>query len=291
MYGGGSWTTAAAAAGAALGAIGTDNTWTDDAIYNTTADNNIFWNETWGRAEFGVFRTLAEQMYDADNNDTRVAYKKCGDWNDTSGVLGGGTVDPRTLTKSQLDVLISEGVTPTGDCSGEGSGAHQGADGEHAHYKQMVYSERGSNIPRASWDEMILIQAEAELVQNGATAAFVGFINQIRNKYGLSTYDAAAVAAAGVGTLDYPHDLTSNEAIDILDRERYASLWMQGRRLFDQERWGHPYLDGGDNAYGPGLGNWVVGGSSFAPRAACMPIARSECLLNDNISNDPAVCG
>jgi hypothetical protein len=285
VYGSGSWATASNAAAAALAAIGADDTWSDDAIYNTTADNNLFWNETWGRAEFGVFRTLAEQMHNADTLDTRVAYKKCGEWNGTVAA------DPRTMTKAQLDALIVAGVTPTGDCTGEGSGAHQGADGEHAHYKQMVYPERGSNIPRASWDEMILIQAEAELVQNGASAAFVSLINQIRKKYELSEYDAAAVAAAGVGTLDYPHDLTSNEAIDILDRERYASLWMQGRRLYDQERWGHPYLNGGDNAYGPGLGNWVVGGSSFAPRASCMPIARSECLLNENISNDPAVCG
>ena len=83
----------------------------------------------------------------------------------------------------------------------------------------------------------------------------------------------------------------SNEAIDILDRERYASLWLQGRRLHDMDRWNHPFLNGGDNAYGPGLGNWVIGGSSFAPRAACMPIARSECLLNENISGNAEVCG
>ena len=295
-YGGGSWTAARDQAAAAEAML-PDNTWTNDAIYNTTADNNIFWNETWGRAEYGMFRTLAQQMFEADA-DPRVAFKKCGEWNDTSGQLGtkdtdgllNGDVDPRTLTKSELDVLIAEGVTSTGACAGEGSGAHQGADGEHAHYKQTLYDERGSNMPRASWDEMVLIQAEAEL-QLGNIPGFVGHINRLRAKYSLPTYVEADVVAAGVGTLDYPHDLTSNEAIDILDRERYASLFMQGRRLFDQERWDHPYLDGGDNAIAPGLGNWVVGGSSFSPRASCMPIARSECLLNENITNDPAVCG
>ena len=278
-FGGGSYGAADAAAVTAIGA-GADVDWADYAIYNTTADNNLFWNETWGRAEYGVFRTLAQQMFEQDA-DPRVEFKKCGEWK--TPVAG----DPRELTKTELDALTAAGVDPTGDCAGEGSGAHQGADGEHAHYKQMVYTERGSDIPRASGEEMLLIRAEAAM-EAGDFGTMMGFINQVRVARGLAAY---AFTPTVLGTLEYPHDLTSQEAIDVLDRERYASLWMQGRRLYDMDRWDHPYLDGGDNSLGAGLGNWVVGGSSFAPRASCMPIARSECLLNENISNDAAVCG
>lgn len=292
-FGGGSFATAGTAAATAI-TNGAAIDWTDNAIYNTTADNNLFWNETWGRAEFGVFRTLAQQMYEQDA-DPRVEFKKCGEWLDPTGLLGtkdadgiiNGDVDPRTLTKSELDVLIAGAVEPTGDCAGEGSGAQQGADGEHAHYKQMVYDDRGSDMPRASGEEMLLIRAEDAMIR-GAFGEMMGYINQIRTARGVPTYTFTPTT---VGTLDYPHDLTSQEAIDVLDRERYASLWMQGRRLYDMDRWDHPYLDGGDNALGPGLGNWVVGGSSFAPRASCMPIARSECLLNENISSNADVCG
>ncbi len=281
-FGGGSWGAADAAAQAAIN-NGAVLGWTDYAIYHQQADINLFWTETWGRAEYGVFRTLAQQMWEqpiAGDPDPRVEFKKCGEWNDPT------PADPRTMTKSNLDALIVGGVTPTGDCDGEGSGAHQGADGEHAHYKQMVYTERGSDIPRASGYEMRLIQAEAAMMNNDF-AGMMGHINAIRTDLGIATYTTTPTA---LGTLDYPHDLSSNEAIDVLDRERYATLWMQGRRLFDMDRWDHPFLEGGDNSLGPGLGNWVVGGSSFSPRRSCMPIPKTECLLNENLTDDATTC-
>jgi hypothetical protein len=274
-FGGGSWATADAAAQAAI-AGGADEDWFDYALYNASADVNIIWSETWGRAEYGVFRTLAQAMYEQDA-DPRVPFKKCGEWDDPTNILGGGTVDPRTLDGPTLFTLVEGGVTPTGDCTGEGSGAHQGADGNYAHYKQMIYQERGGDIPRASGEEMLLIRAEAAM-NAGDFTAMMGFINTIRDNRGLDEYTFTPTV---VGTLDYPHDLTSQEAIDVLDRERYASLWLQGRRLYDMDRWDHPFLAGGAAA-----GNWVVGGTSFAPRRRCMPIPKTECLLNENIAGE-----
>ena len=150
----------------------------------------------------------------------------------------------------------------------------------------MLYPERGSDIMRASGYEMRLIQAEAAMMA-GQYGEMMGHINAIREHLEINEY---ATVPTETGTLDYPHDLSSTEAIDILDRERYATLWMQGRRLFDMDRWDHPFLDGGDETLGPGLGNWVVGGSSFAPRRSCMPIPKTECLLNENITDDSTVC-
>jgi hypothetical protein len=291
-FGGGSWAAADAAAAEAI-LEGADLDWVDYAIYHAQADVNLFWTETWNRAEYGMFRTLGQQIYET-YGDPRLEFKKCGEWKDPDGLLGAkdsdglltGEVDPRTLTRSQLDALIDAGVDKTDLCDGEGSAAHQGADGAHAHYKQMVYDERGSDIPRASGQEMLLIRAEAAMM-DGDFDAMIGYINDIREHLEIEEYTTIPTT---LGTLDYPHDMSSNEAIDILDRERYAALFMQGRRLFDQDRWDHPFLEGGDNSIAPGLGNWVVGGSSFTPRASCMPIPKTECLLNPELEGDATTC-
>jgi hypothetical protein len=163
-------------------------------------------------------------------------------------------------------------VTSTGNCSGQGSGAHQGADGDHAHYRQDKYTERGSDIIRASGLEMRLIQAEAAMMA-GDFAAFATAINKIRTHHGM----AAIVAPTEVGSLVFPMDITNTtSAAQVLDRERYATLWLEGRRLFDLDRWSHPFLNG----------NWIVGGAAEAKRLSCMPIPKIECQLNPNLEDD-----
>ena len=76
-------------------------------------------------------------------------------------------------------------------------------------------------------------------------------------------------------------DANAATALAILDRERYANTWMQGKRLFDLERWNHPFLtsDG-----------WITGATSVEQRVACWPMPRNECQLNPNLQGDPA-CG
>ena len=107
---------------------------------------------------------------------------------------------------------------------------------------------------------MLLIRAEVAM-QNGDYVGMVTFLNEVRAAKGLS---ALTNIPTQLGTLEYPHNVFSQDAVDILERERYASLWLESRRLFDMERWDHPFLQGGG-------GNWVVGGEAFSPRASCIP--------------------
>lgn len=276
--GAGSWAAADAAAATAISTIN-DIGYSDDAIYAQGANTNLFWVETWGRAEVGVYRTLAQAMRDqsvADGDpDPRVDYTVCGEWNDLA------TPYPDN---------IPNGVTKTGNCDGDGSGAHQGADGDHAHYRQNVYDDRGSDVPRASIAEMYMIRAEAALQGTPDFGAFIGFINEVRAYHGMDALAAPTELGmlnnsdgdwtTGYTTADLT-DANAATALAILDRERYANTWMQGKRLFDLERWNHPFLtsDG-----------WITGATSVEQRVACWPMPRNECQLNPNLQGDPA-CG
>jgi len=273
VEGTGSWAAAATAAQAALNEPGMTDDFTDDAIYAQGANENLLWVETWGRAEVGVYRTLAQRMYDADNNDDRVGYTVCGEWDDLA---------------SAYPDNIPGGVTKTGNCDGDGSGAHQGADGDHAHYRQDRYDDRGSDIPRASAVEMYMILAEAALQGTPDFNEFITNINAARAVWGL----AALAAPTQLGTVVTPagndwgvgyqaSDFDDTSALNILDRERYANLWMQGKRLYDLERWNHPFLT---------TQGWITGSTSVASRVACYPMPRNECQLNPNLQGDP-LCG
>lgn len=219
-----------------------------NAIYHQTANSNQVWNESWGRAEVGVWATPAQRVFDGD---PRAPYTICGEWNDPT--------DPQ------------QGVTPTGVCTGQGSGAHQGADGLTAHYRQDKYNEQGSDVPVVTGTEMRLIEAEAALL-GGDLATFTSKVNEVRAFYGAEPIEQPASA----GALDWPN--AQDDAWSILDRERYLTLWMEGRRLFDLDRWQHPFLQGG-TLIGPGA----------EPRVSCMPVPEIECTLNPEIQNS-SVC-
>lgn len=255
--GAGSWADAAAAANSFFSNGGTMD-WADYAIYHAQANSNSLWQETHGRAEVGVWSTHAQTLF--DNGDPRTPYTVCGAWDDPDPV----NPDP------------AAGVTAQG-CS-SGSGAHQGADGLTAHYRQDKYPERGSDIPRATGEEMRLIIAE-ERLRAGDMAGFIAAVNLVRAEHSL----APRAEPASAGTLDFPYEFPAVDGFSILDEERYASLWVTGKRLFDLDRWDHPFLDGGFLA-----GN-VPGASAIARRVSCMPVPRNECELNPNLAGD-AVC-
>ena len=269
----GDWGSAVAAAGN----VATD--YVIEAIYHQAANSNQVYNETWGRAEVGVWATPIARQYNKASDvvnykstgDPRVPYTVCGSWNDTN---------------RPPDVTL--GVTPTGTCTGQGSGATQGAGGLTAHHRQDKYTERGSDVPTITGTEMRLIEAE-NAVRSGDQATFITKINLVRNHYGsgdLSAADLVAVAN-GAGALNWDNcstwaaDCDVNEINDmwsILDRERYMTLWLEGRRFWDLYRWDHPFLNGG-TLIGPGEPR----------RASCMPIPEIECTLNENIANH-SVC-
>jgi len=166
--------------------------------------------------------------------------------------------------------------TPFIDCTQPGAdcGHAQGADGSTPHYQQMKYPEYGAEIPVVKGTEMRLIEAEAQLVQASNVPNAIASINEVRTFWGLAEIDSVG--------------MTLQDAWITLDHERHLTLWLEGRRFFDMQRWEAAGLD-----YLPAV-MFIHGGTLVYPgedpRAICIPISESECLTNLNVRDDPTAC-
>jgi hypothetical protein len=83
----------------------------------------------------------------------------------------------------------------------------------------------------------------------------VSVLNQARDVYGIGPVTTPANTA---------------DAWELLRYERGATLWLEGRRLWDLRRW---EADGG-----------VIADPFAAGRDLCFPISREEKRVNSNIS-------
>ena len=136
-----------------------------------------------------------------------------------------------------------------------------GADGETDHYMQQKYEDRGANIPLVKGTEMRLLEAENALM-GGDLATFNAKVNEVRAFHGLGAVTATSVGSITGGASGGPN-FTSMSGWDILDRERWLTNWLEGRRLWDLDRWDHPHLDGGG----------IVYEATVSRRASCFPIS------------------
>lgn len=141
-----------------------------------------------------------------------------------------------------------------------------GADGVTTHFRQEKYQSVSANVPVVKGTEMRLIEAEAAL-RSGNVEEAVSHMNEARAFYGLEPMDADTISSSSTSFS------ADDQAWSILDRERHLTLWLEGKRLFDLHRWGHPFLQGGQVAHG-----------GIANRASCVPIADSERQTNPNVS-------
>lgn len=133
----------------------------------------------------------------------------------------------------------------------------------------VKYPDRGADDEMVTGTEMRLIEAEEALVQRQDFTTFYNKIDEARAFHGAPPAERINV----MGAMEWPN--AEDDAMSILDRERYLDLWMEGRRLFDLYRWDHPFLTGN---YGLiQRHDDLLGATS---RAGCMPIAESECNLN-----------
>ncbi|HEY5490735.1 MAG TPA: RagB/SusD family nutrient uptake outer membrane protein [Gemmatimonadaceae bacterium] len=134
------------------------------------------------------------------------------------------------------------------------SGAIQtGQDGITKFFRQAKYKDLGADIPMAKGAEMLMIRAENALRGGDIAGAFT-FINQQRAVYAM----APLTAPADVAT-----------AWPILEKEKGAVLWLEGRRLGDLRRW---YLE-----TGPAHNAFLEG------RDKCLPISLQELQTNPNL--------
>lgn len=164
--------------------------------------------------------------------------------------------------------------TPWTDCSNPDSGcpSGNGADGETPHYRQEKYPTKDDDIPLVKGTEMRLLEAEKALRENNLDAA-IAKINEVRAFHGLDPVTADGNIGEITGGEEGGANPTSMSGWDILDRERHLTLWLEGRRLWDLHRWDHPHLDGGGVLYK----------ATVDRRASCMPIADSECQVNEKV--------
>ncbi|MCG6989479.1 MAG: RagB/SusD family nutrient uptake outer membrane protein, partial [Gemmatimonadetes bacterium] len=131
----------------------------------------------------------------------------------------------------------------------------KGQDGQTIFYHQLKYTDPGDDIPLTHGTEMRVLQAEAALRQ-GDYAGAETYLNQARAHWSMAPLTLSTVPAEAWATLRF---------------ERYATTWLEGRRLWDMRRWkveGAPMED-----------PFVQG------RDVCFPISRNEQLSNPNVKD------
>ena len=98
-----------------------------------------------------------------------------------------------------------------------------GQDGRTPFFQQKKFLTLASDVPLVKGTEMLVLRAEAAL-RAGDVPGAMALINQQRAFYGLGPDSAASEA----------------EAWPILQFERAAVLWIEGRRFWDLRRWNVP---------------------------------------------------
>ena len=138
----------------------------------------------------------------------------------------------------------------------------------------LKYPEEGSDDEMVTGTEMRLIEAEEALVQRTDFTRFYDKIDEVRTFHGAG----ATLRPLVVGSMEWPN--AEDDAMSILDRERYLTMWMEGRRLFDLHRWNHPFITNNEALIQRHDDILAAG----VTRKDCAPVALSECRLNVNIS-------
>jgi hypothetical protein len=129
-----------------------------------------------------------------------------------------------------------------------GGSIRKGQDGETPAFQQQKYATFADDIPLVKGTEMVLLRAEA-LLRDPDVPGAVGLINEERSFYGLADTTAS----------------TEAEAWGLLQKERGAVLWLEGRRLWDLHRW-----------HAEGLNDFLEN------RDDCIPPSREEQAANPN---------
>jgi hypothetical protein len=133
----------------------------------------------------------------------------------------------------------------------------KGQDGQTPFTRQMKYTTIDADIPLTHGDEMRVLEAEAAL-RNGDYAAAEDYLNQARAKWNMDPLTLPTTPAEAWATLRF---------------ERYATLFLEGRKLWDWRRWnaeGAPMLD-----------------PASVGRDLCFPISQAEQRANPNIRPGP----
>jgi hypothetical protein len=137
-----------------------------------------------------------------------------------------------------------------------GGAVRTGQDGRTPFFQQKKYLDLGADVPLVKGTEMLMLRAEAAL-RAGDIPGAMAFINQQRAFYSTLTQPLAPLSAT-----------TEAEAWPILQVERAAALWNEGRRFWDLRRW---------NGESPPIKNGFLDN-----RDKCIPVSENEEQSNPN---------
>jgi hypothetical protein len=130
----------------------------------------------------------------------------------------------------------------------------KGQDGSTDFYQQLKYLTQDDDVPLTHGTEMLVLRAEARL-RAGDLPGMTSLLNQARDFYSMEDLDEPGSVA---------------EAWPIMRYERYATTWMEMRKLWDLRR----FEDEGG----------VVADPYSAGRETCVPISDEERRSNPNLS-------
>ncbi len=128
-----------------------------------------------------------------------------------------------------------------------------GANGHDPMYREHKYDTREDDVPLVKGTEMLILRAEAALRNTDIVGAYT-LMNQGRVVYGMAPLVPALTMAGAWADLHY---------------ERAATLWLEGRHLWDAARF---YAESG-----PAHSDFLNG------RDTCIPISKSELDSNSNL--------
>ena len=153
--------------------------------------------------------------------------------------------------------------------SGENGDASTGCCGVIAFNPQTKYDADDSGIELSSYEEMQIILAENQIMNNGAAGLTAGMaiINTLRTDAGMGAEVGADQAAA----------------MTWLKREHAIVNWLEGRRLPAMRRW-EANNTPGDLQLLEQVGDGdVATGSHLLTRHFCFPISENELETNPNL--------
>ncbi len=225
-----------------------DTDFVEVTIHDEDVEDNEFWDRSWDRDELTMY---------SEADASRAA-----------GFLGVPATflwptDPRAAVQD----CVADNRNPFRCASREAEGPE-----DFPMWNALKYPDEGSDDEMVTGTEMRLIEAEEALVRSTDFATFYDKIDVVRAFYGAGLTARPAV----VGNLEWPN--AEDDAMSILDRERYLTMWLEGRRLFDLHRWNHPFIT--ENR---GLMARQDAILATVQRASCAPFATSECRLNSNV--------
>jgi hypothetical protein len=162
-----------------------------------------------------------------------------------------------TVYNTQWAQVFRDPRVPWDTVKTSGGAVQSGQDGRTPFFRQRKLIGLGADVPLTKGTEMLLLRAEGRL-RAGFVDSAMTLINQARAFYSTTQNPLPALTAT-----------TAAEAWPILQKERAATLWIEGRRFWDLRRW---------NAEPAPIKNTFLDN-----RDKCIPVSENEEQSNPNV--------